>query len=81
MASNEFRIVSSNGNQMPESPDAAIHEPMLAKKSAKIMSELMAVESFVRMGISIELACEACAGPETRARLVSSGQLKISQID
>lgn len=73
MKSNEFEIT---GVAEGDSADAALHEPLLANKDAAAMSELMAVDALIKIGISVEEAANACAGPETRARLIDSGLLK-----
>lgn len=76
MNSNEFRITDQSLTSTDESADAALHEPLLANRKAQVYSDLMAVESMVRSGISIEDAANACAGPGARAALIRSGQLK-----
>lgn len=70
---NEFRITGDNLG----SADAGLHEPLLAQKSAAVMSELLGVQAAVPMGMSIDRAAELFAGPEARSRLAATGALPL----
>jgi hypothetical protein len=69
--SNEFRIEGAGS----ESPDAALHEEMLANEEAAAVADIMAVKAAIAAGIPAETAVRLMAGDLARSRLIASGIL------
>lgn len=69
--SNEFRVEGTGS----ESPDAALHEEMLATEEAAAFSDIMAVKAAIAAGIPAETAVRLMAGNLARSRLIASGIL------
>jgi hypothetical protein len=72
MEANEFRII----NPAPgTSPDAALHEEMLANVEASELADLRSFKAAVRSGLSVEDAAQMVCGPRARAHLIAVGIL------
>lgn len=70
--SNEFRVEGAGS----ESPDAALHEEMLANEEAAAMADIMGVKAAIAAGIPAEIAVRHMAGDLARARLIAAGILE-----
>jgi hypothetical protein len=69
--SNEFRIEGSGS----ESPDAALHESLLANENAEANADIAAVQAAMSLGVPIESAVSMFAGDLARSRLIAEGLL------
>lgn len=71
--SNEFRLTPPTPGQ---SPDEALHAPLLADAGGAVISEIRAFKRGVALGIAPEAMGEHACGPKAKAVLVASGVLK-----